>query len=325
LFKHVKICLALTLTEQDHAELREENVEIFLEQNPHKEVFLYATGGRVRGRTLGSVERFSFRRGCWELCGYLLDNRGSHGCASVDGSLFVVGGGGFKTNLSSCEKLVVSAEVSAEDGDRGGWTNVSQLATFRHALAVVGAGKYIYAIGGWVDGSSCSADVERYDTSLDKWEKLSPLNVARRLLGACAYDSNSLFVFGGHDLSYDTAKAERYDIQNDTWKFVVDVPVAGPASSCAIGKFIYIFVNGASVFRYSPDKDEYLELGKLPMQEWFCFDACARGASVYVVGGKVGGAFTKAVWKYDTIRNCWERMPDMLRQRRRCAVDIVIV
>ena len=326
LFKHLRICLVLAPQSADS--LQSEAVEDFLRSNEDGDVYLYATGGRVRGRTLGSVERYSFRRGCWEMCSYLIDNRGSHGCASINGTLFVIGGGGFKTNLASCEKLSVTRATDCA------WTSVAPLATFRHALAVVAVdgavdrstpstqSRTIYAIGGWVDGSVCSSDVERYDSQQESWVLCAPLLVARRLLGACSYNG-SIFVFGGHDATYDTPKAERYDILNNSWALIKDVPVAGPASCATVGKFVFVFVNGSNVFRYDPDTDDYLDLGPLPMAEWFCYDACTRGQCVYLVGGKVGGVFSKAAWKYNTSTNSWEAMPDMLRQRRRTAVDIV--
>jgi hypothetical protein len=57
---------------------------------PH---FVYVLGGRLRGRTLNAVQRFSSRRQVWEDCpaGRMLENRGSHGAATVDEVVFVVG------------------------------------------------------------------------------------------------------------------------------------------------------------------------------------------------------------------------------------------
>jgi hypothetical protein len=55
--------------------------------------FVYVVGGRLRGRTLNAVWRFSSARRQWEDCpaGRMLENRGSHGAATVDEVLYVVG------------------------------------------------------------------------------------------------------------------------------------------------------------------------------------------------------------------------------------------
>ena len=65
LFKHVARCQALQQQQAlPSSALEEDEIEDFLAlpQNKDKDVYIYATGGRVRGRTLGSVERFSFRK-----------------------------------------------------------------------------------------------------------------------------------------------------------------------------------------------------------------------------------------------------------------------
>lgn len=56
--------------------------------------FVYVLGGRLRGRTLNAVWRFSSARHVWEDCpaGRMLENRGSHGAATVDEVIYVVGG-----------------------------------------------------------------------------------------------------------------------------------------------------------------------------------------------------------------------------------------
>ena len=50
---------------------------------------IFVLGGRVRGRTLGSVEKFTFATGLWELCKPLLENRGSHGATAVCQKVYV--------------------------------------------------------------------------------------------------------------------------------------------------------------------------------------------------------------------------------------------
>ena len=61
-----------------------------MEMPPH---FVYVLGGRLRGRTLNAVQRFSSLHQDWKNCpaGRMLENRGSHGAVTVDGKIYVVG------------------------------------------------------------------------------------------------------------------------------------------------------------------------------------------------------------------------------------------
>mmetsp|Transcript_26697 Transcript_26697/g.41788 ORF Transcript_26697/g.41788 Transcript_26697/m.41788 type:complete len:129 (-) Transcript_26697:1081-1467(-) len=52
-----------------------------------KGAYIYVTGGRDRGKTLGFVERYSLEREEWEDCPHLLVQRGSHGAAAAGGKV----------------------------------------------------------------------------------------------------------------------------------------------------------------------------------------------------------------------------------------------
>lgn len=59
--------------------------------------------GRLRGRTLKSTEIFSFKSFTWLMAPSMLENRGSHAAVSLNESIYVIGGGGLKSNLATCE------------------------------------------------------------------------------------------------------------------------------------------------------------------------------------------------------------------------------
>ena len=293
-------------------------------ENVEKDLCIWATGGRVRSRTLGSTECYSFRSNQWVMGEYLADNRGSHGCASVSGTVFVIGGGGFKTNLATCERF---------DSATGKWVQIRAMTSFRHALAVVAVERTrsIWAIGGWADGSRCCADVERYDVDTDSWQTCAPLLLARRLLAACSVEGQGILVFGGQiqngaggkSEAWFTSAAEKLSDSDSSWLRIKDVPgVGGPMSAVGVGPFAFVFVHGRCVYRYDPLKDEYKQLSDLPLKEWFCFDVCSRGTKVFLVGGKETGRFSKAAFSYCALSDAWARLPDMNKQRRRCGVSI---
>jgi hypothetical protein len=323
LFKHLKVCSSNSKTEliRDLSE-NQFNDEDLLRYS------IYVTGGRVRGRTLGSVERFNFRLNAWELCPPLLENRGSHGTTAINQNIFVVGGGGFASNLNSCETLNIRESV---------WTRIASSNILRHALALVPfhPGKLdpsdlntwsIYAIGGWIEGKLCSSDVEKYDISTDTWTKCASMNVARRLLGATVYN-RKIYTFGGNcdDGVWYTGAVEVYDPITDIWEQLQDMPVPGPTSAAISFNKIYIFAHGKRVYEYDLESNKYKVKSLLPLPEWYTFDITCCGPYVFLHGGASKGIWSRAMFRYDTQTDSWLEYPSMLRQRRRCAAAIVTI
>jgi hypothetical protein len=311
-------------------------------------VTIYVTGGRVRGRTLASVEKYSFATNSWELGPYLKENRGSHGAAAVGNCIYVFGGGGFDSNLATCE---------AYDTKRSEWQFIASMSIYRHALALVtyemkssvstlhltnvsdleqppsssssSSSKlpskwYIFAIGGWIDGKICSADVEKYDIVNNTWSLCSKMSVARRLLGATTYNG-LIYVFGGNcdDGVWYSAAVEVYTPSLDVWNRLKDMPIPGPASAITVHDFIYIFIHGSYVYQYNPLTETYRKRSELPLPEFYTFDVTAYGPFIFLHGGASQGVWSKALFQYDTRNDHWTRLPDMLRQRRRCAAALL--
>ena len=96
--------------------------------------------------------------------------RGSHGAATIDGTIYAVAGGGIKANLTHCE---------AFDG-QGEWREIASLGTARHALAVAYDDECIYAVGGWANGKVCAGDCERYHPASGEWMACAKLITPRR-------------------------------------------------------------------------------------------------------------------------------------------------
>jgi hypothetical protein len=66
----------------------------------------------------------------WQPIKSLIENRGSHGSECVNGKLYVMSGGGFRSNLATCEVY---------DFKNDSWKNIAPMPndTLRHALSVV--------------------------------------------------------------------------------------------------------------------------------------------------------------------------------------------
>ena len=190
LYKHLQTC-----TRQQQEQGLFTSLEALHDEMDNK--YIYVTGGRLRGKTLGCVERFSLGRGVWEACPRMMENRGSHGAAASNSRLFALGGGGFDSNLATSEEF---------DANVGTWTAIAPMKTFRHALSVVAMNVsadffrtkqtvipvtdahrqrtsspdtsigdvrdgvcLIFCVGGWMDGTICSGHVEAYDVATNTW------------------------------------------------------------------------------------------------------------------------------------------------------------
>jgi N-acetylneuraminic acid mutarotase len=315
LFKHVRVCTTGAAVSQVSSAADD--------RSSASEYYLYVVGGRQRGRTLKSVERYSFATKSWQDCPQMLENRGSHGAGSAGGMLYAVGGGGFRSNLSSCECF---------DGKE--WRPAAPLQVSRHALAVVeAANDTIYAVGGWIDGKECSAVVEKFTTTSNAWTTVASLNQARRLHGVAAYPAangeSDLYAFGGNcdDPHWHTNTAEVYHAATDSWSFIAPMPAAGGAAAVAVRPYVFVFLHGKYVLRYDPATDNYVKLSPLPLPDWHCFDAVAvpNTTQVLLLGGVTNGRWCRHMYSYDAAKDSWEKLPSMKTARRRCASAIVPV
>lgn len=310
LFSHLKLCSSDLLTAR-------KNQVADQDFNNSVDAYIYVTGGRIRGKTLGCVERYSFRRDKWEVCPSMIENRGSHGAAFVGESLYVVGGGGFKSNLASNEKFDCKTQQ---------WSLVASMPTSRHALSILSMDNYVYAIGGWIDGSISSGHVERYDVSSNKWDVCASMNVPRRLLAATV-QNGKIYTFGGNseDGDWYSDAAEVYSPITNTWSDCAAVSIAGQCSAASVDQYIYVFVHGKQVLRYCPSKNQYLKLSALPLPDWFCFDVTVINEKIYLLGGATQGKWVGSMYQYDCYADSWKAMPSMSKHRRRCAATAVFL
>ena len=76
--------------------------------------YVYVLGGRNRGLTVGVVERYDVLENRWERAPTLVEPRGSHGACAVNSTIYVVSGGGIKSNLSSMETLDAANDASLD-------------------------------------------------------------------------------------------------------------------------------------------------------------------------------------------------------------------
>ena len=292
--------------------------------------YVYVLGGRNRGLTVGVVERYDVLENRWERAPTLVEPRGSHGACAVNSTIYVVSGGGIKSNLSSMETLDAANDAS--------WTLVEDVVRPRHAVgsAATKDGK-IYTVGGWFNGSEALATNDVYDCATKTWRAGAEIAHARRLHGVCATDAN-VFVFGGMlREGIETDLAERYDPVTDSWTPIAPLPSPACATACAEGSDCFVFAWGTSdatkraksvassggFYRYDTASDRYEDLGALPLKQWFGFTACAHDGVLYAIGGIVDGRWTGRAFAYHIRERAWEELASMSYVRRRTAAVCV--
>lgn len=289
--------------------------------------YIYVMGGRNRGLTVGVVERYDVLENKWERAPKLIEPRGSHGACAVGTTLYVISGGGCKSNLSSMETLDASNPNSL-------WTMQEDVVQPRHAMGSVSTsdGK-IYTVGGWFNGCEALASIDIFDCEKNTWSKGAPMKFARRLHGVCASDDGFVYVFGGL-LNEETSTAERYDPAADEWKEIASLPFPACTTACAIGSDCFVFawgtksVRGDSAtkggfYRYDASANAYEPLPELPLKEWFGFTVCAHAGVLYAVGGIVKGRWIGRAFAYHVTERAWEEVASMCFPRRRTAAAVV--
>jgi len=315
LFRHLPFCGIATASAAA-------DIDALLASSSTADLIVYCIGGRVRGKTLRTMESFSFRRQSWQTEQYMLENRGSHTAAALndDGLLFAIGGGGIFSNLNGGERYDASTKQ---------WTCIAPMNQARHAHSSCAdaANRRLYIIGGWVDGTACTPLVERYCVASNSWANLAPLNMPRKLFGS-AFVGGCIYSFGGNiDKGFYTKSVEKYCIANNSWSPCCDLPAAGPASAVAVGEKVWVFVHGRAAVCYDPQSDSYdvQNAVELPLKEWFCFDVACFQSLVLLTGGACQGHHEKIFYMFDTVSKVFTRMPDMYSQRRRCATCVTVV
>jgi hypothetical protein len=104
LFVHLKTCGVITPDSDRHVFTTVRNLTAIPEpssDDPGK--IICVAGGRIRGRTLSCAEIYFPLENRWAAAPNMADARGSHGAAGIGDKIYVVGGGGYHSNLSSCE------------------------------------------------------------------------------------------------------------------------------------------------------------------------------------------------------------------------------
>lgn len=312
LFAHIRDC---TLDRNPAKATLIEDEELF-RQNPGTKYYLYATGGKVRGKTILNAERYDFQHNVWEPITNMNDHRSSHGCAAVGPYVYAVGGGGLDSNLTTMERY---------DPYRRRWDLVSSMPSERHALSMLSIGHLLFAIGGWAYGTISCPAIEIYNTLTDSWTRGQDILTPRRLMG-CTSLHNCIYTFGGLITDgHPATHTEIYYVDEDRWVAGPPLPgIGGQCSAVTSQGYIYVAIHGDALYRFCPSNLTFTRLcPSLPRPRWFNFDMKVFNDRLYILGGNIEGVWSHELWRYDYITNTWTRCADMHQERRRCGSTVV--
>jgi hypothetical protein len=164
---------------------------------------------------------------------------------------------------------------------QGPWQVMAPLPAARALEAVVGAGNYIFVIGGAsnADGSLPTSTTFRYDIAANTWMTMAAMPVALSDIDAGLVGTR-IYVPGGKASTWDDTTYV-YDIPGDSWSVLA-------ASGTFTGAMQYsVAVEGSTLYR----------LGGL------------------VADGAGGHVSTARVWALDTGTRTWSELPPMQRDR----------
>jgi len=189
----------------------------------------YDEKGIVEG-LLQSCEIFNPAKQSWSRgSAHLQRARWGHGCASLDGKVYAVGGcslrhgappeEAFMETLRSCEVY---------DPAKSSWQQCSPLNTPRAGARIVTLGsQYLAAVGGCDDvfgRAEILATIELFDSTSGRWSLLaSQLTTPRTTAAVAALDDREILIFGG---APSLSSCEVYGVpeQSDSQQFSGETP-----------------------------------------------------------------------------------------------------
>lgn len=160
----------------------------------------------------------------------------------------------------------------------GNWGKVGESPTGFVFSAYSAVGSKIYVFG----GSPSAADIAQstnetliYETKTNKWKKADPIPGKTRQIFSANKIGKNIYIFGGVRQEKgqpikNLDDAYKFDTQTETWMPIKKMPVAMRAFwAGSDGENIYLIggYNEAgleTVYRYSPSKNDYETVSKLP-------------------------------------------------------------
>lgn len=244
----------------------------------------------------------------------------------------------FARLIRSCFAAVLLSFVCAGMAQAQKWVKLAPFPEPAEELVGAAAGGKLYVFLGIAPGWKPIGMVYEYDPATDKWTKKKPMPLLSHHVAFTEY-RGKIYVFGGFKYP-DSGPAAwvpidnawEYDPATDTWKALAPLPTKrGSPVAVAVGDKIYV-IGGANtppgakdpgvhprrphrsvgtVEEYDPATNTWRERASMPTPRNHATAGAVNG-KIYVIGGRVGGAFISSgssnidvVEEYDPATDSW--------------------
>lgn len=244
----------------------------------------------------------------------------------------------FARLIRSCFAAVLLSFVCAGMAQAQKWVKLAPFPEPAEELVGAAAGGKLYVFLGIAPGWKPIGMVYEYDPATDKWTKKKPMPLLSHHVAFTEY-RGKIYVFGGFKYP-DSGPAAwvpidnawEYDPATDTWKALAPLPTKrGSPVAVAVGDKIYV-IGGANtppgakdsgvhprrphrsvgtVEEYDPATNTWRERSPMPTPRNHATAGAVNG-KIYVIGGRVGGAFISSgssnidvVEEYDPATDSW--------------------
>src|SRR5437870_5637376 len=221
---------------------------------------------------------------------------------------------------------------------QGKWTKLAPFPEPAEELIGVAAAGKMYVFCGLAPGWKPIGMVYEYDPATDKWAKKKPMPVLTHHVAFTEY-RGKIYAFGGFVLTAagpaawtQVDNAWEYDPAADSWKALAPMPTKrGSPVASVVGDKIYVIggattppgsketvvhparphVSVGAVEEYDPASNTWRPRSSMPTPRNHATAGAVNG-KIYVIGGRVGGAFITSgssnvdvVEEYDPATDAW--------------------
>jgi len=178
----------------------------------HEVLFVIGGWSSCNQSATNHVETYDIRADEWLQCHFAQDSvfRAYHGCAALDGQIYVIGGYARDKYYNSVRCFNPASKT---------WNEVAPMIYNRCCLSVAVVGGYIYAMGG-LDNSKRLNTVERYSPTTNEWSLVHPMYQKRSSAGGASLNDR-VYVVGGFNEKACLNSAEVYDPLDDHCEFEI--------------------------------------------------------------------------------------------------------
>jgi len=219
---------------------------------------------------------------------------------------------------------------------QGRWVKLTPFPEPAEELVGASANGKLYVFCGLAPGWKPTGMVYEFDPATDRWTKKKPMPLASHHVSFTEY-RGKIYAFGGfaYPQSGPAAwvpidNAWEYDPANDTWRALAPLPTKrGSPVAVSAGERMYVIggaTNGpgqmavhparphvslGTVEEYDPASNTWRARASMPTPRNHAVGGAVNG-KIYVIGGRVGGAFitgpssnTDIVEEYDPAADAW--------------------